>query len=50
MAPANPMVPLMVSSLWTGYVALKDEASHLPPPKLMMVHKAAVKACDAMTE
>lgn len=47
MAPANPMVPLMVGSLWTGFVALKDEASHLPPPKLMMVHKAAVEACDA---
>jgi hypothetical protein len=47
MAPANPMVPLMVSSLWTGYVALKDEASHLPAPKLMMVNAAAKKACDA---
>jgi hypothetical protein len=47
MAPANPMVPLMVSSLWTGYVALKDDASHVPPPKLMMVNAAAKKACDA---
>jgi len=47
MAPANPMVPLMVSSLWTGYVALKDDASHLPPPKLMLIKQAAVKACDA---
>jgi feruloyl esterase len=47
MAPANPMVPLMVSSLWTGYVALKDEASRLPPPKLMAVKAAAMKACDA---
>ncbi len=46
MAPANAMVPLMISSLWTGYVALKDEASRLPPPKLTMVKAAAVKACD----
>jgi hypothetical protein len=47
MAPANPMVPLMVGSLWTGYVALKDPASRIPPPKFAMIHKAAVAACDA---
>ena len=46
MAPANPMVPLMVSSLWTGYVALKDPTSKIPPPKFGLVHKAAVAACD----
>jgi hypothetical protein len=47
MAPANPMVPLMVSSLWTGYVAMKDAASRIPAPKFAVVHKAAVAACDA---
>jgi feruloyl esterase len=47
MAPANPMVPLMVSSLWTGNATLKDEASRIPPPKFRLVHKAAVQACDA---
>ena len=47
MAPANPMVPLMVSSLWTGYAALKDKASGIPPAKFGLVHKAAVAACDA---
>jgi len=47
MAPANPMVALMVSSLWTGNATLKDEASHIPPPKFALVHKAAVEACDA---
>jgi feruloyl esterase len=47
MAPANPMVALMVSSLWTGYAALKDAASRIPPPKFAVVHKAAVEACDA---
>lgn len=47
MAPANPMVGLMVASLWTGYSAMKDEASKLPPPKWALVHKAVLQACDA---
>ncbi|MGH8260791.1 MAG: tannase/feruloyl esterase family alpha/beta hydrolase, partial [Steroidobacteraceae bacterium] len=47
MAPANPMVPLMVSSLWTGNAAMKDAASRIPPAKFGLVHKAAVQACDA---
>jgi hypothetical protein len=47
MAPANPMVGLMVSSLWTGYATLKDPESHIPPQKFAAVHKAAVEACDA---
>jgi hypothetical protein len=47
MAPANPMVPLMVSSLWTGYSTLKDASSSIPPPKFDIVYKAAVAACDA---
>jgi hypothetical protein len=50
MAPANPMVGLMVSSLWTGEATLKDAASRIPPPKFAMVHKAAVEACDANDE
>ncbi len=47
MAPANPMVGLMVSSLWTGYVTMQDEASRVPPPKWALVHKAVLQACDA---
>jgi hypothetical protein len=47
MAPANPMVPLMMSSLWTGNATLKDAASHIPPPKFAVIHRAAVAACDA---
>ncbi len=47
MAPANPMVGLMVSSLWTGEAALKDASSRIPPPKFAVVHKAVVQACDA---
>jgi hypothetical protein len=46
-APANPMVDLMISSLWTGYAALKDQARNVPPAKFSLVNKAAVAACDA---
>ena len=34
MAPANPMVPLMVMSLWSGNATMKDAASGVPPPRL----------------
>jgi feruloyl esterase len=47
MAPANPVVGLMVSSLWTGHAAMRDAASRLPPATLGLVHIAAVEACDA---
>lgn len=47
MAPANPMVPLMVMSLWTGYSAMKDEASRIPPEKFAVAGRAAIAACDA---
>ncbi len=47
MAPANPMVGLMVSSLWTGEATLKDAASRIPLKKFAMVHKAVLEACDA---
>lgn len=47
MAPANPVVGLMVSSLWTGSATSKDAASRISPAKFELVHKAAVKACDA---
>jgi feruloyl esterase len=46
MAPANPMVGLMISSLWTGYAAMKDDAHRLPPPKLMASKKAYIEKCD----
>ena len=47
MAPANPMVPLMVMSLWTGAATEKDPASSIPAPKYALVHKAVLEACDA---
>ena len=46
-APANQMVPLMIMSLWTGAATMKDEASRIPIPKLQLVQKAALDACDA---
>ncbi len=46
MAPANPMVGLMISSLWTGYAAMKDDARKLAPPQLTAVNKAFVRQCD----
>ena len=46
MAPANPMVDLMIGSLWTGYVAMKDDAHKLAPPKLMLSNKAYIDKCD----
>lgn len=47
MAPANPMVGLMVASLWTGAATMKDPASRIPPQKFALVHKAVLQACDA---
>lgn len=47
MAPANPMVGLMVSSLWTGDATLRNAASYIPPNKFALIHQAVLKACDA---
>ncbi|HEY4369012.1 MAG TPA: tannase/feruloyl esterase family alpha/beta hydrolase [Steroidobacteraceae bacterium] len=47
MAPANPTVTLMVSSLWTSSATLKNSASRISPAQFDLVHKAAVAACDA---
>jgi hypothetical protein len=46
-APANPMVPLMVMSLWTGNATMKDDMSRIPAPKFALMQKAAMEACDA---
>lgn len=46
-APANPMVPLMVSSLWSGNATMNDPASRIPAPKFALLQKAALAACDA---
>jgi feruloyl esterase len=46
MAPANPMVGLMIDTLWTGYAVLKDDARRLTPAKMTAVHTAFVHQCD----
>ena len=46
MAPANPMVGLMIGSLWTGYAALKDDAYRLAMPNIMTANKAYIDQCD----
>jgi feruloyl esterase len=46
MAPANPMVGLMIGSLWTGYAAMKDDAHRLAMPDLMASNKAYIDKCD----
>ena len=47
MAPANPMVDLMIGTVWTGYVAMKDEARRLTMSNMMAVQKAFIEQCDA---
>lgn len=46
MAPANPMVGLMLSTLWTGYATMSEEPRALPAPKLMAVYQAFLNQCD----
>lgn len=47
MAPANPVVALMVGSLWTSAAVSKDTRSRVPPVTLDLLHKAVVAHCDA---
>jgi hypothetical protein len=47
MAPANPVVTLMVGSLWTSAAVSKEAASRIPPATFDLVHKAVVARCDA---
>jgi feruloyl esterase len=46
MAPANPMVGLMIGSLWTGYAVMKDDAHRLTMPDIMATNKAYIDQCD----
>ncbi|HSW39888.1 MAG TPA: tannase/feruloyl esterase family alpha/beta hydrolase [Acidobacteriota bacterium] len=46
MAPANPMVGLMIGTLWTGYAAMKDDARRLSTAEMMAVNKAFIAQCD----
>jgi feruloyl esterase len=46
MAPANPMVGLMIGSLWTGYATMKDDSRRLSRAQMMVVHNAYIGQCD----
>ncbi len=46
MAPANPMVGLMIGSLWTGYVTMKDDSRRLAMPELTAANRAYMEQCD----
>ncbi len=46
MAPANPMVGLMIGSLWSGYVTSKDDAYRLTMAEIMATNKAYIDQCD----
>jgi feruloyl esterase len=46
MAPANPMVGLMIGELWTGYAVMKDDRRRLSRSQMTAVHGAYVSQCD----
>ena len=46
MAPANPMVDLMISSLWANYAATKEADRRLSAPQLTAATNAYVSQCD----
>ena len=45
-APANNWTRLMAGDFDGVLAVLKDPASHLPPPALGLLHRAALAACD----
>ncbi len=46
MAPANPMVGLMIDTLWAGYAAMKEDARRPTMAKITAVYKAFIDQCD----
>ena len=46
-APANNWTRLMAGDFDGVLAVLKDPASHLPPPALGLLHRAALAACDS---
>lgn len=45
-APANNWVALLSSDMMNSVAMLKEPASRIPPPKLAMIQRAAIEACD----
>lgn len=46
--PASLWTHLMFACMWPAKATLVDPASYIPPSKYLLIHKAAVKACDAL--
>ena len=46
MAPANPMVGLMISTMWANYASTKEADRKLSMPQLMAANRAYIAACD----
>ncbi|MDR0311072.1 MAG: tannase/feruloyl esterase family alpha/beta hydrolase [Acidobacteriota bacterium] len=46
MAPANPMVGLMISTMWANYAATKEADRRLAMPQLMAANRAYIARCD----
>ena len=46
MAPANPMVGLMISTMWANYASSKEPERKLAMPQLMAANRAYIAQCD----
>jgi hypothetical protein len=46
MAPANPMVGLMISTMWSNYASTKEADRRLTMQHLTIANRAYVAACD----
>ncbi|MDR0842168.1 MAG: tannase/feruloyl esterase family alpha/beta hydrolase, partial [Acidobacteriota bacterium] len=46
MAPANPMVGLMISTMWASYATAQAADRKLSMPQLMAANKAYIAQCD----
>lgn len=47
-APAYDWTHLTAASVWVGLVTLRDPAGYIPKEKYALLHKAALKVCDAL--
>jgi feruloyl esterase len=47
-APANYWTHLTAASVWMGIQNLQDPASYISKEKYLLIHKAAIEACDSL--
>jgi Tannase and feruloyl esterase len=46
--PANALTHLMFAAIWPAEFTLKSPAGYIPPEKYLLIHNAALKACDGL--